>query len=200
MALAQETNRILGVAGNLAAFDGYGGVANTNGPYDGQTLTLYWEAWPSANLVGYSLLGFYTGLSSDGQFQVNLFPRTVGTAVFVASDGATGWLSADSGSPRDYNNNIETNWTPSDGMSGSISWSDENGNPQTFDASALGGTGTATPILIDPAGNIQGAMSITLGDTNTQSVPAAIAGRIVWDNTAGHFYGDNGSSWQQLDN
>jgi hypothetical protein len=179
-------------------------VAGTNGPYEGQTFNLSW----SPNPGGYPVDGTYDGVSSDGQFEGVFVPTSVGGGSLNVADSATGWnpLNAGSITPHDNIRGIATvGWTPGGGFTGTITWTDENGNPNTFDASAMGGTGTATPVIIDQGGNLSGMMSVRPTSIDTTQVLASIlSGAFATDLSGGantgHAYWSDGSVWHQLDN
>jgi hypothetical protein len=253
MALAQEINRIIGLSGNLPAFDGRGGladtgapatapsftqltvngpagngtnvttaaipatitpfypqsisftVANTNGPYDGQTFSLYWTTGVNNYLPGGVIVGWYLGYSNDGQFSVQATPGPVGTLWIGMNDQATGWSWTGMVVPPYPTSKPTLNWTPTDGLSGNVvDFVDENGNPQSFDAGAWGGTGVAIPIFVDPAGNIHGVESITLSSVDTTQLNTywMTPGALFWDNSgganSGHWWGWNGSVLVQI--
>jgi hypothetical protein len=169
-------------------------VANTNGSYDGQVIDAYYV---NSSQFSSPPSPVYDGASSDVLLEITLQITGVGTANLYFYDSGTGWNVGP----------LAVTWTPSGGLSGDISWNDEQGNSQTFDASVLGGIGSATPVRVDSGGNLLGVMTLQLSSVNTDSTvgdPAAYFpdGTIVFDNSGGpnseHLYVRIGGAWTQL--
>ncbi len=72
-------------------------------------------------------------------------------------------------------------------------------NPLNLDnAATLQADGSGAVTLTALTLSVDAILTLTQS-VNTLSVSAGTAGRIVWDVNRGHFYGDNGAAWVQLD-